>query len=332
MGSGLPKLSDTTRISPNIVRILGQNPGLKTLQGTNSYLISDTALRRILVDTTSDGGGLSKYTSLMQEQLTSSFISDIIITHWHPDHVGGINAILRLHGQNSDSVKIHKYKSDSAPSLQDLGIHSKNIHDLKNGQILPMSDELKLHVVYTPGHASDHVCLLLKESDVPTFLFTGDIILGHGSTLVEYLPHYMDSLNLLRDMVKNNPSITLLPAHGDIVPLSLSKVDEYISNRQSRIDKCYKYLCDKQSTGQVKEEPILDVVYSETPAALKPVALINLRHSLFYLQEKSPQLGLTPENGFSYDDFVQHIRNPEALNKNNPMLNPWIWNFAKKVY
>lgn len=104
-----------TKIASNLIRILGCNPGIMTLQGTNTYLIGNgkkfvqlhrfrataglscvSTFRRILLDTGEPN--VSEYvkhlkTVLEQEDAT---VSNIILSHWHNDHIGGVKDILRL--------------------------------------------------------------------------------------------------------------------------------------------------------------------------------------------------------------------------------------------
>jgi len=92
----VPKIS---QISPRIIRILGCNPGPMTLQGTNTYLIG-TGSKRILLDT---GDGLvPEYIDLLSSVLTTNQITleHIVLTHWHPDHVGGVDEIQKLSTQS----------------------------------------------------------------------------------------------------------------------------------------------------------------------------------------------------------------------------------------
>mmetsp|Transcript_51653 Transcript_51653/g.90205 ORF Transcript_51653/g.90205 Transcript_51653/m.90205 type:complete len:359 (+) Transcript_51653:3-1079(+) len=85
---GLPKLEDVEVLAPHVVRVLGMNPGPATLQGTNTYLVG-TGQDRILIDT-SDGNRY--WWPLVEQVLTErkARISDILLTHGHYDHVGGV--------------------------------------------------------------------------------------------------------------------------------------------------------------------------------------------------------------------------------------------------
>lgn len=101
-----------------------------------------------------------------------------------------------------------------------------------------------MRALYTPGHASDHVSLLLnpinKENE-ENYLFSGDIILGTPSTSVQDLSSYMDSLYALR---REKISHICLPHTMDIDPNSLivsgkEKIEAYIQYREDR-DKTIK--------------------------------------------------------------------------------------------
>lgn len=84
-----------------------------------------------------------------------------------------------------------------------------------------------LTAVYTPGHAIDHMCFVLREENA---LFTGDNVLGHGTTVFEDLGTYMNSLQIMKSLGTGR----LYPAHGAIVEKGQMKLNEYIRHRARR--------------------------------------------------------------------------------------------------
>ncbi|KPV75688.1 uncharacterized protein RHOBADRAFT_43112 [Rhodotorula graminis WP1] len=96
----LPDLDPLDKLSPYLTRILGQNPGKFTLQGTNSYLVHHPrSPSLLLVDTTGPSSSsplapsaLTTYTAhlasaLAQHPTQPARVTDVVLTHWHGDHV-----------------------------------------------------------------------------------------------------------------------------------------------------------------------------------------------------------------------------------------------------
>ncbi|KAM0792161.1 hypothetical protein ACM66B_004858 [Microbotryomycetes sp. NB124-2] len=226
----LPQLPDVTQLGRSVTRILGQNPGRYTLQGTNTYLITHPATSAaILLDT---GQGLKGYTNLLRPLLNPKTRLTIILSHWHEDHVNGLPDVLDLVQQlgcappsiwkfaatDSDTdTQVEALISDDKQIAQPpLGMGllatttAGRIHKLSEGQLFALSDDTlqefvqpgpTLEVIHAPGHTSDSIALLFHPQgpstttgpDAPV-LFTFDTVLGHGTAVFEDLGAYMATL------------------------------------------------------------------------------------------------------------------------------------------
>ncbi|CRG83529.1 Beta-lactamase-like protein 2 [Talaromyces islandicus] len=189
----LPDLPEIKKISPRVIRVLGGNPGLMQLQGTNTYIVG-TGTKRILVDT---GQGIPQWTQLISSTIEEHDITieKVLLTHWHGDHTGGVPDLIRMYPDLEGSI--YKNRPDAG---------QKPISD---GQIFK-TEGATIRAVFTPGHSVDHMCFLLQEEEA---LFTGDNILGHGTTAVEDLGAYMDSLFVMQ---RQNCKIGY-PGHGELI-------------------------------------------------------------------------------------------------------------------
>src|SRR5919204_292429 len=144
-----PDFPKTATPSDLVGRVLGLNPGMMTGPGTNTYLVG----RRdpILIDT---GAGVPDYVPLLERYLTERGFtqpSRVLLTHRHRDHLGGV-ASLRARFKGLRVSKM-RHKDTDLP---------EPIEDLRAGETVP-GDGVTLVPVYTPGHASDHLCYYLAE-------------------------------------------------------------------------------------------------------------------------------------------------------------------------
>ena len=73
-------------------------------------------------------------------------------------------------------------------------------------------------MLHTPGHAANHLCLLLLEDRL---LFSGDHVLSGSTTVVDPpdgdMTHYIDSLDLLSAACAQHAIEFILPAHGHVI-------------------------------------------------------------------------------------------------------------------
>ncbi|CAG9567482.1 unnamed protein product [Danaus chrysippus] len=263
-----------TKLSSRIIRILGCNPGPMTLQGTNTYLIG-TGKNRILLDTGDKNvGEYQKHLSdvVNSEQLN---IEHIVLTHWHHDHIGGVE---NLYGSIAKAPKVWKHKCDPSDRPDDDLPKEIPLNWLSDGQEIKVEGAtVKVH--HTPGHTTDHVVFMLKEENI---LFSGDCILGEGTAVFEDLYTYMKSLQKILDL---NPE-TIYPGHGNVVDNPIEKIKYYIAHRNQREEQILETLrnnCDKQ----LNEMDLVKLIYTETPEHLWAAAAYNVNHHLTKLTKEN---------------------------------------------
>jgi ribonuclease/clavin/mitogillin len=156
-------------------------------------------------------------------------VREIILTHLHPDHVGGVNA-LKSHLDGDIRVAAH---AETANALTEVQVDRL----ISDGDEIALEGNpaIALQALHTPGHARGHLCFHDSERGI---LLTGDNIVGLGSVLIDppqgNMIEYLRSLERLRSL----PGLTILfGGHGAAVASPYRKIDEYINHRLEREEK-----------------------------------------------------------------------------------------------
>ncbi|KIA75335.1 metallo-beta-lactamase domain protein [Aspergillus ustus] len=218
----LPGLPDVEQVSPRVLRVLGQNPGKFTLQGTNTFIVG-TGSHRLIVDT---GQGIPDWADLIKTTLTTRgiTISHVLLTHWHGDHTGGVPDLIRMYPHLTSEIYKHTPSREQQP--------------IADGQIFSV-EGATVRAVHTPGHSSDHMCFVLEEEDA---MFTGDNILGHGTSAVEHLATWMDTLR----KIQAPGCATGYPAHGIVITDLRTKIASELVQKLRREKQVLKALRQKK--------------------------------------------------------------------------------------
>ncbi|GKZ73330.1 beta-lactamase-like protein 2 [Aspergillus niger] len=287
----LPPLPELEELSDRVVRILGGNPGLMSLQGTNTYLVG-TGKSRILIDT---GEGtpcwIGRVVEFLQERQLD--ISHVLLTHWHGDHTGGVNDLVAY----NPAIASRIYKNQPDPG-------QNNIVD---GQVF-YTEGATVRAVFTPGHAIDHMCFVLQEENA---MFTGDNVLGHGYSVVMDLSTYMESL--VR-MSSQNCAMGY-PAHGAQIADLPAKMQEYIHHKEARVQQVFSTLLrGKSDSAQSISNPrvgmtlqeIVRSIYGNVPAHIAERALAPFLSQVLWKLAEDHKVGFRPGDMAKRRWFVRH--------------------------
>ncbi|KAK2814675.1 hypothetical protein FQN49_008111 [Arthroderma sp. PD_2] len=255
MATQLVPLAEVERLSASVIRILGGNPGKYTLQGTNTYLLG-RGPTRLLIDT---GEGKPSWSSALQQTLTSerATVSHALLTHWHHDHVGGVRDLRGI----CPGVQVYKHNPEKGEGQSGI----------EDGQVFSVVGAT-VRALHTPGHTRDHIAFLMEEEEA---MFTGDNVLGHGTTVFEELKTYMVSLEKMGSRASANARG--YPGHGAVIENCKSKIAEYIRHRQQREDEILRVLkygsLDSSKPGDTKPSgwtpiELVKVIYADVPESL----------------------------------------------------------------
>ena len=237
----------------NIRSITAPNPGPFTLDGTRTYLLGETAL----ID---PGPAIDSHVAAILEAMPK--LETILITHRHGDHAPAAAPLQRATG---------------ARVIAPEGVTADVDQRVEGGETLRI-ENANLEVVHTPGHTREHVCYFTSEGD----LFTGDTILGSGTTAIfppdGSMGDYIRSLHKLRALKPRR----IHPAHGPTRDDAVALIDEYIDHRLQRERQVLAALGDGAETIPAMRERI----YPDLDPRLREAAEIQLSAHLIKLQEE----------------------------------------------
>jgi glyoxylase-like metal-dependent hydrolase (beta-lactamase superfamily II) len=248
-----------------ITRVVAPNPGPYTGPGTNTWIVDAGPVVAVI----DPGPDDDTHLAALNKRLAGKTVGVVLVTHSHPDHLPLAERFARPH-----HVSVQRY-----PELSD-------------GDIVRVG-ALNITALYTPGHSADHLSFLLAQDGA---VFTGDLILGQGSSMVTYpegdVAAYLNSLDRLAAL---QPRM-LFPGHWDPVTDAMAKIEEY---RRHRLEREAQILAEVRRGGGTATE-LTRRVYGELEEKLMVAAEMTLRAHLRKLVDD----GLVRERGEVYEPSV----------------------------
>ena len=257
----------------NVMRLTAPNPGVMTGPGTNSYLVGDPRSGYLVIDPgPADAAHVERLWRAAAGQIRL-----IVCTHSHPDHSPGARPLQALCAQRPPILGLSSHPTARAAS------EFQPDRELADGERLVLQADAgadtgaashTLRVIHTPGHAANHLCLVLEEDGL---LFSGDHILNGSTTVVDPpdgdMSDYLDSLDRLSEACRSDDIRFVLPAHGHVLGHAPVAIAQLKAHRLRREDKVLAAM-------RARPEGTLDewvpLAYDDVPPRMWPMAKRSL--------------------------------------------------------
>lgn len=251
----------STTVTDRASFVLAANPGLMTLDGTNTWILREPGGRRaVVVDPGPDDDD-----HLRAVVEAAGEVGLVLFTHRHHDHTDALDRIVELTG---------------APARATDPDFTRGAEPLADGETIEL-DGLTIEVLATPGHTTDSTCFLVGAE---ASLLSGDTVLGRGTTVIAHpdgvLGPYLDSLAHVRELVTEGLVERILPGHGPVVDDPAAVIDFYLEHRAERLDQVRAAV----EAGATTARQVVEAVYQDVDPSLWPAAEMSVAAQLDHLR------------------------------------------------
>ncbi len=251
-------------LHPAYTIILAPNPSMMTGPGTNTIVLGGGVEGATVIDPADDNR--DHLEAIIQEGAKRGGIRCVLITHGHPDHVGGAKILCK-------ELRISIYGFSRAG-------FSEIDEEVPDSMIFPAGDDA-LRAVYTPGHRFDHLGYYLEGRRT---LFAGDLVASVGTVVIAPpegdMLDYFNSLKRLQSM----DLAEMVPSHGPVITDPQAKIAEYIAHRLQREQQVSTVLHSFPFGATI--DAMVQSIYADVDPRLHPVAAKSVEAHLLKLERE----------------------------------------------
>jgi glyoxylase-like metal-dependent hydrolase (beta-lactamase superfamily II) len=232
-----PAYGKLRRVTDTASVLLCDNPGLMTLDGTNTWVLQGPGSdEMVIVDPgPDDDEHIGRIASLGKIPL-------VLISHKHGDHTDAIDKLVERTGAVVRAV--------GSGFLRGLG------GPVSDGEVIDAAG-LRITVMATPGHTADSLSFLVDDA-----VLTADTVLGRGTTVIDNedgsLRDYLESLRRLHGLGRR----AVLPGHGPDLDDLEAVSAMYLTHREQRLAQvrdAVEVLGEEATARQIVEHVYTDV-------------------------------------------------------------------------
>lgn len=247
----------SARVGPGVRVVIAPNPSVMTGPGTNTYVVGTGP--HLVIDPAVDD-------EIYLEAVIgdSSEIAQILVTHRHSDHIGGVSALAAGTG-----APVRAYATEPI-----AGVTVQPVEDQETIEV----PGARLQALHSPGHAQDHLCFFDADARA---LFAGDVVLGEGTSVIAppegSMRAYLETLERLRALRPGR----IYPGHFRVRDDGETLLRDYVEHRRAR----EKEILVALANGARTVDEIVASAYVDTPIDLHPIARYSASAHLKMLEE-----------------------------------------------